>query len=142
MTDINDMKKALDTLVTSSKLDQLFKLGKLRIQETKLPHSIGYRLKLHNPYTFLEFTLADKKNGLKFGIHHLKTIPKELRTFLLELGGSPNNSSTLIEFPYDGEEGHIPETLKKVFKELVTPSMIRLCKAENYKPLKLLQTKD
>jgi len=95
------MKQLLEDLVESSKLTLLFKLGKLHIQDTKLPHMVSYRLKLHNPYTFLEFYLADKKTGLKFGIKHLKTMPKELRTFLLGLGGAPDNSNTVFEFPCD-----------------------------------------
>jgi len=138
MNDINDMKQSLEELAESSKLTLIFKLGRLHIQDAKLPHMVSYRLKLHNPYTFLEFYLADKKNGLKFGIKHLKTMPKELRSFLLDLGGAPDNSNTIFEFPVDEDTGAIRKTLTSIAKELLTPRMISICKAQDYKPVKLL----
>ena len=138
MIDINEMKQALDELLSSSKLAQVFKLGKLHVQETKLPHLVSYRLKLHNPYTFLEFYIADKKTGPKFGIQHLKTIPKELRKILLDLGGAPDNSNTIFEFPFDGTNGKLKNTLNSIYKELLTPQLIKICEAQDYKPIKLI----
>jgi len=138
MNDINDMKQSLEELAESSKLTLIFKLGRLHIQDAKLPHMVSYRLKLHNPYTFLEFYLADKKTGLKFGIKHLKTMPKELRTFLLGLGGAPDNSNTVFEFPCDGKDGTLKKTLTAISKELLTPLMIKICGAGDFKPVKIL----
>ncbi len=142
MNDCNEMKQTLDDLIESSKLTMIFKPGKLHIQDAKLPHTVSYRLKLHNPYTFLEFYLADKKTGLKFGIKHLKTMPKELRSFLLSLGGAPDNSGTFFEFPCDSKGSVLLKTLTAISKELLTPAMIKICGAEDYKPVKIILTQD
>lgn len=133
-----EMQNNLLTLITQSNLDKLFKLGRTKIQEKKLPYSVSFRLKLNNPYTFLEFQMIEKKKGPRFCIKFLKTIPKELRKIMLEMGGAPDNSNTLMEFDYDGLNGTLAENLKKLYKTLLTPAMIELCQAENYKPLKII----
>ena len=133
-----EMQNALLTLITQSNLDKLFKLGRTKIQEKKLPYSVSYRLKLNNPYTFLEFQMIEKKKGPRFCIQFLRTIPKELRKIMLEMGGAPYNSNTLMEFEYDGLEGILASNLKKLYKTLLSPAIVELCQAQDYKPLKII----
>lgn len=93
------MQTMLENLVHESSLDRLFKPGRIKTQDKKLPRSVSMRLKLHNPYGFLEFSVIEKKTGLKFCIKYLKTIPVVLRKYMLSLGGAPSNSNTDMEFP-------------------------------------------
>ena len=91
MNTISDMQSRLETILTESRLNELFKPGRIKIRQEKLPYSVNIRLKLHNPYTFTAFELSQKKNGVKFSVYHLKTMPKELRLEMLALGGSQDN---------------------------------------------------
>ena len=54
------------------------------------------------------------------------------------MGGAPDNSNTLMEFEYDGLNGILAENLKRLYKILLTPSIIELCQAAEYKPLKII----
>lgn len=131
----NEMLSALETILKNSKLDNLFKLGRVKIQDKKMPFGVSYRLKLHNPYTLIAFELTEKKNGLKFAIHHTKDMPKEIRKKFLELGGSPNNGNTCFFFDYESSQ----EITSSIYAFFLKQEIISLCNAEEYKPLKIIK---
>ena len=134
MSDITHMQTSLETVLTDSKLALLFKPGRVKIKNEKLPHSVNIRTKLHNPYTVTAFEIIEQKYGLKFVICHQKTMPKKLRLALLELGGSPDNGNTRFEFPFE----HALQVAESFFKFCMTPEIVELCQAQDYKPYKLL----
>jgi hypothetical protein len=138
MIEITEMEKMLTALVSESQLDKLFKPGRIKSQDKKLPHWVTMRLKLHNPYGFTEFELTEKKTGLKFCVHHLKDLYKPLRLELLNLGGSPDNGNTRFEFDVNEPEGNGLMVAKKIYKILLTPQIIALCQAQDYKPVKII----
>lgn len=137
MTEIKEMQTKLETVLEKSKLDQMFKLGKIKTQDTKQPYSVNIRLKLHNPYTFTAFEIIEKKSGLKFSICHLKTMPKEMWLEILNLGGAQNNTCTRFDFPFENAE----KITKEIFKLCMNPKFVDLCSAQNYKPYKILKEK-
>lgn len=134
-----EMQEMLFKLLANSKLDKLFKLGHVKVQDKKLPNSVSVRLKLHNPYTFLEFQLVAKKTGLKFIIQHLVTIPSELKKYLFSLDGVSDNSNKLMEFDCDGEEGELSQKLTAIYEALISAKFVSICQAEDYKPLKIIK---
>ncbi len=134
MTDISEMRTNLESVLQQSKLDVLFKPGRVKICSEKLPHSVNIRLKLHNPYTLTAFEIAEKKSGMKFAVCHLKTMPKELHAELLALGGAPDNGNTRFEFPFETAE----QAAQALFKLCMNPATVALCGAQDYKPYKLL----
>ncbi len=134
MNTISDMQSRLETILTESRLNELFKPGRIKIRQEKLPYSVNIRLKLHNPYTFTAFELSQKKNGVKFSVYHLKTMPKELRLEMLALGGSQDNGNTRIDFPIETAD----TSAKELFKLCLSPGIAACCGAESYKPYRLL----
>ena len=91
-----------------------------------------YNKSIIQKYGFFE--IIEKKSGLKFVICDQKTMPKKLRLALLELGGSPDNGSTRFEFPFE----HALQVAESFFKFCMTPEIVELCQAQDYKPYKLL----
>ncbi len=65
MSDITHMQTSLETVLTDSKLALLFKPGRVKIKNEKLPHSVNIRTKLHNPYTVTAFEIIEKKIWIK-----------------------------------------------------------------------------
>ena len=124
----------LETVLSRSKLDMLFKPGRVKICSEKLPHSVNIRLKLHNPYTLTAFEITEKKSGMKFAVCHLKTMPKDLRAELIALGGAPDNGNTRFDFPFETAG----QTALALFKLCMNPAIVRLCGAQDYKPYTLL----
>ncbi len=134
MTNINEMQTKLEAVLEKSKLNQLFKLGKIKTQETKQPYFVNIRLKLHNPYTFTSFEIIEKKSGLKFSICHLKTMPKQMWLEILNLGGAQNNTCTRFDFPFEDAE----KIAIEIYKICMNPKNVKLCSAQDYKPYKIL----
>lgn len=134
MIEISQMQEQLEQLITSSKLDKIFKPGKVKIQDKKLPHWVSIRLKLHNPFSFTEFVIIEKKSGLKFAIHHTKDINFDLHKFLLSNGGSPDNSNTIYDFDFE----KAAEIATSLYNFLVLPSTISKCEAQDYKPIQII----
>ena len=138
------MEAVLTTLLHDSQLAHVFKLGRIKKKLNEQPYFVRIRLKLHNPYTFTEFELINKKNGLKFCIHHTRTMPQELKKTFRELGAVNDNSNTRWEFACDAESQAVSNTailaqLHTLFAQLTSPKIIQSCNAAHYKPLILLQ---
>ena len=134
MISINEMQAKLEAVLEKSKLNQLFKPGKIKIQETKQPYSVNIRLKLHNPYTFTGFEIVEKKSGLKFSVCHLKTMPKKMWLEILNLGGAQNNTCTRFDFPFEDAE----KIAAELFNICMNPKNVKLCSAQDYTPYKML----
>ena len=138
------MQTVLESLTEQSGLTKLFKPGKIHSQLDKNPRFVAMRLKLHNPYTFTEFELIDKKSGLRFCIHHTKDICEDLKLFFRESGAVNDNSNTRWEFPCDAQNAELEGTkilefLKSLYVCLLTPKMIKACSAQDYKPVKIIK---